>query len=101
MKPEPLLQVRGLVKHFPIMRGALLPRAVGAVRAVDGLDFDIAAGETFGLVGESGCGKTTTGRCILQLERPTAGSIRFQGEELTTLPPAAMRKLRQRMQVIF
>jgi oligopeptide transport system ATP-binding protein len=79
----------------------VLSKQTAMVRAVDGVSFELNRGETLGLVGESGCGKTTTGRCILQLERPTAGSIRFQGEELTTLPPAALRKLRQRMQVIF
>jgi oligopeptide transport system ATP-binding protein len=97
---EALLEVRDLVKHFPV-GGGVLSKQTAMVRAVDGVSFELNRGETLGLVGESGCGKTTTGRCILQLERPTAGSIRFQGEELTTLPPAALRKLRQRMQVIF
>ena len=97
---ETLLEVRGLVKHFPV-GGGVLSRQTGTVRAVDGVSFDLRRGETLGLVGESGCGKTTTGRCILQLERPTAGEIRFEGEELTSLAPTAMRKLRRRMQVIF
>jgi oligopeptide/dipeptide ABC transporter ATP-binding protein len=97
---EPLLVVRDLVKHFPV-GGGLLSKQSARVRAVDGVSFDLHRGETLGLVGESGCGKTTTGRCILQLERPTAGEIRFEGEELTALPPTAMRKVRQRMQVIF
>jgi oligopeptide transport system ATP-binding protein len=97
---EVLLEVRNLVKHFPVSSG-LLSRQMGIVRAVEGVSFDLHRGETLGLVGESGCGKTTTGRCILQLERPTSGQIRFEGEDLTTLPPAALRKVRRRMQVIF
>ncbi len=95
-----LLEVRDLVKHYPVTAG-FLGRQVGAVRAVDGVSFEIRRGETLGLVGESGCGKTTTGRCILQLERPTSGSIRFEGQELTTLRPEALRPVRRKMQVIF
>jgi oligopeptide transport system ATP-binding protein len=88
-----LLEVRDLVKHFQAGRGL--------VRAVDGVSFSIERGETLGLVGESGCGKTTTGRCILQLERATSGSIRFEGRELTTLDQGELRSVRRKMQVIF
>jgi oligopeptide transport system ATP-binding protein len=97
---QPLLQVEGLVKHFPIHRG-LLQRQVGAVHAVDGITFDIQKGETFGLVGESGCGKSTTGRTILRLYEPSAGSITFDGIKIQELSNEEMRKLRSRMQMIF
>ena len=95
-----LLEVRDLRKHFPVRRG-LFARVVGQVRAVDGVSFDVRVGETLGLVGESGCGKTTTGRAILQLIEPTSGSVRFEGTELTTLAPPAMRALRRRIQIVF
>jgi oligopeptide/dipeptide ABC transporter ATP-binding protein len=95
-----LLEVRDLVKHYAVGTG-LLGRRGGVVRAVDGVSFTLRRGETLGLVGESGCGKTTTGRCVLQLERPTSGSVRFEGQELTTLPPEALRSVRRRIQVIF
>lgn len=97
---EVLVSVRGLKKHFPIMKG-VFRRQVGAVRAVDGVDFDIYRGETLGLVGESGCGKSTTGRVLLQLSRATEGSIEFEGVELTTLKGEALRKIRPRAQMIF
>jgi oligopeptide transport system ATP-binding protein len=97
---DALLEVRDLVKHYPVSAG-LFGRSMGVVRAVDGVSFTIRRGETLGLVGESGCGKTTTGRCILQLERATSGSVRFEGQELTTLGSQALRSVRRRMQVIF
>ena len=96
-----VLQVQNLVKHFPIMGGSVFARSIGAVRAVDGVSFTVNQGETFGLVGESGCGKTTIGRCILQLERPTAGQVIFAGQELTGLTEARLRVIRRQMQVIF
>jgi oligopeptide/dipeptide ABC transporter ATP-binding protein len=96
----PLLEVRDLVKHVPV-GGGLFAGAPGLVRAVDGVSFAIRRGETLGLVGESGCGKTTTGRCVLQLERPTSGQVIFEGRDLTTLGDAELRPVRRRMQVIF
>jgi len=85
MSEAPLLEVRGLAMHFPVSEGIVLSRKVGDVKAVDGVDFTIDRGETLGLVGESGCGKTTTGRCILRLERPTAGQILFDGEDVSRM----------------
>jgi oligopeptide transport system ATP-binding protein len=96
-----LLQVRDLKLHFPITQGVVFRRKIGAVKAVDGLSFDIVRGETLGLVGESGCGKTTTGRAILQLYRPTGGSVLFEGENLMALKGERLRKMRRRMQIIF
>ncbi len=98
---EVLLSVRGLKKYFPITAGFLVQREVGAVKAVDGLDFDVFKGETLGLVGESGCGKSTTGRTILQLYRPTAGSVVFEGTDLATIGGEPLRRMRKRMQMIF
>ena len=94
------MQVQDLVKHFPVSRG-VFSRSAGAVRAVDGVSFALRRGETLGLVGESGCGKTTTGRCILRLERPTSGRILFEGKDLATLDNDALRSVRRKMQVIF
>ncbi|SBT47284.1 ABC transporter ATP-binding protein [Micromonospora auratinigra] len=98
MSTEPLLRVRGLTKHFPVREGF---RVSGAVRAVDGVDFDVRAGETVGLVGESGCGKTTTGRMLVRLLEPTAGSIEFAGRDITRAKGRALRPLRQDLQIIF
>ena len=96
----PLLRVRSLVKHFPIRRG-LFGRTSGMVQAVDGVSFDVAAGETLALVGESGCGKSTTGRLVLRLIDPTSGSVQFDGHELATRSEAQMRELRGALQIIF
>ena len=95
-----LLEVRNLVKHFPV-GGGLFGGTPGLVRAVDGVSFVLHKGETLGLVGESGCGKTTTGRCVLQLERPTSGQVIFEGQDLTTLDQTELRAVRRRVQVIF
>jgi peptide/nickel transport system ATP-binding protein len=89
-----LLAVDGLKKYFPIRRGVVFQRQVGAVKAVDGVSFSIGAGETLGLVGESGCGKSTTGRVVTKLLEPTAGSIRFQGEDISGYSRSRMRELR-------
>ncbi|MBX5481993.1 MAG: dipeptide ABC transporter ATP-binding protein [Myxococcaceae bacterium] len=96
----PLLEVRDLKTHFPV-RGGLWGKVQGHVKAVDGVSFDLHKGETLGLVGESGCGKSTLGRTVLRLIEPTAGTIRFDGRDITTLPPRELRALRRRMQLIF
>ena len=97
----PLLAVRDLVQEFPVRGGGVVPRTVGRVQAVSGVSLDLAAGETLGLVGESGCGKSTVGRAILQLQRPTSGSVCFAGRELTTLPERALRAVRRDLQIVF
>ncbi len=96
----PLLEVEGLTKHFPIRRG-LFGRVAGQVRAVDGVSFSLRQGEVLSLVGESGCGKTTTGRCVLRLIEPTSGRVRFDGRDLVGLPAGEMRRLRRQMQIVF
>jgi oligopeptide/dipeptide ABC transporter ATP-binding protein len=96
----PLIEVRDLVKHF-VVRGGVLQRTIGYVQAVDGVSFDIRRGETLGLVGESGCGKTTVGRLILRLIEPTSGTIHFDGEDITKVQGAALKPYRRRMQIIF
>ncbi len=101
MTAEPLLKVTDLVKHFPIKRGLLFDREVDQVRAVDGVSFEVRKGETLGLVGESGSGKSTLCRAVLQLTKPTSGSVRFEGREIAGLSRREMRPLRREMQMIF
>ena len=96
-----LLEVRDLKKHFPVKKGILWEREVGAVKAVDGVSFEIPEGHTLGLVGESGSGKSTTGYCILRLLKPTSGSVRFMGKELLELDREDLRRMRREMQIVF
>ncbi len=96
-----LVEVRDLVKHYPIRTGIVFKHSIGAVKAVDGISFSLEAGETFALVGESGCGKSTTARCVLRLIEPTSGTVRFEGEDITTSNARRLRQLRREMQMIF
>ena len=98
---DPLLEVDGLVKHFPIMRGVVLRRQVGAVQAVDGVSFGIRAGETLGLVGETGCGKSTTARLIARLLEPTSGQIKFEGRDIAAMKGRELKAARRDVQMIF
>ncbi|NEC18088.1 ABC transporter ATP-binding protein [Streptomyces parvus] len=98
---DPILQVRGLAKHYPLTQGILFKRQIGAVRAVDGVDFDLYAGETLGIVGESGCGKSTVAKMLVHLERPTAGAIRYKGEDISQLSGRALKAVRRNIQMVF
>ncbi|MDG5805383.1 dipeptide ABC transporter ATP-binding protein [Streptomyces ossamyceticus] len=98
---EPILEVRGLVKHFPLTQGVLFKKQVGAVKAVDGVDFTLGVGETLGIVGESGCGKSTVAKMLVNLERPTAGSITYKGEDITRLSGRALKAVRRNIQMVF
>src|SRR6266568_548177 len=102
MTPDPpVIQVEGLTKHFPVTRGALFRHVIGVVKAVDGISFHIPPGRTYGLVGESGCGKTTTARMILQVERPTMGTIRFLGHSFASFTPREQSRYRVSVQAVF
>jgi ABC-type oligopeptide transport system ATPase subunit len=98
---EPLVQVRSLVKHFPITRGIIFQRRIGATKAVDGVSFEVQRGETLGIVGETSCGKTTTARLIMRLLDATAGEIRFDGQDITRLKGAPLKAVRREMQMVF
>ena len=98
---ETLIEVKDLKMYFPVTKGIVLRRKVGDVKAVDGLTFSIRKGETLGLVGESGCGKSTTGRALIQLYKPTTGEVIFHGTDLTKLPAEQMRQMRRKVQMIF
>ncbi|MDL5203620.1 dipeptide ABC transporter ATP-binding protein [Streptomyces sp. ALI-76-A] len=98
---EPILQVNGLVKHYPLTRGIVFRKQVGAVKAVDGVDFALHPGETLGIVGESGCGKSTVARMLVSLERPTAGEIRYKGEDISGLSGRALKAVRRNIQMVF
>ncbi|KOG29687.1 ABC transporter ATP-binding protein [Streptomyces resistomycificus] len=98
---EPILEVSGLVKHYPLTTGILFRKQVGAVKAVDGVDFTLHRGETLGIVGESGCGKSTVARMLVHLERPTAGSIKYRGEDIGKLSGRALKTVRRNIQMVF
>jgi oligopeptide/dipeptide ABC transporter ATP-binding protein len=98
---EPILQARDLVKHYPLTRGIVFKKQIGAVKAVDGVDFDLYAGETLGVVGESGCGKSTLAKLIAHLEAPTAGRILYKGEDITRLRGRALKAVRRNIQMVF
>ncbi|WP_149038597.1 dipeptide/oligopeptide/nickel ABC transporter ATP-binding protein, partial [Kitasatospora sp. MBT63] len=100
-KGEPILEVRDLVKHFPLTKGAVFKKQVGAVKAVDGVSFDLMQGETLGIVGESGCGKSTLAKVLMNLEPATAGSVRYKGEEISRLSGAALKAVRRNIQMVF
>ncbi|GAA0460415.1 dipeptide ABC transporter ATP-binding protein [Streptomyces olivaceiscleroticus] len=101
MTAEAILEVRDLVKHYPLTQGIVLKRQVGAVKAVDGVSFDLHKGETLGIVGESGCGKSTVAKMLVGLERPTAGAIRYRGEDITKLSGRALKAVRRNIQMVF
>ncbi|CAM5685708.1 ABC transporter ATP-binding protein OS=Streptomyces aurantiogriseus OX=66870 GN=GCM10010251_18580 PE=4 SV=1 [Streptomyces aurantiogriseus] len=98
---EPILQVRNLQKHFPLTQGILFKRQIGAVKAVDGVSFDLHQGETLGIVGESGCGKSTVAKLLMNLERPTAGEIFYKGQDITKLSGRALKAVRRNIQMVF
>ena len=101
VRREPILQVRNLVKHFPLSRGILFKKEIGAVKAVDGISFDLYPGETLGIVGESGCGKSTVAKLLMNLERATSGEVFYKGEDITRLSGRALKAVRRNIQMVF
>src|SRR5947207_15765586 len=101
MLDEPLLTVENLEKHFPITRGIIFQKEIGRVRAVDGVSFTVNKGETLGVVGESGCGKSTMARCVMRLLEPTGGSVTFDGEDITRVRGGRLMEIRRKMQMVF
>ena len=100
-KDSPLVEINNLKMHFPVTEGIIFQKKIADVKAVDGVSFNIQKGETLGLVGESGSGKTTAGRSILHLIKPTSGSVKFEGEEVTEMSGSQLRAMRRKMQIIF
>ncbi|WP_344641538.1 ATP-binding cassette domain-containing protein, partial [Kitasatospora cystarginea] len=98
---EPILEVRELVKHFPLTQGVLFKKQIGAVRAVDGVSFELHKGETLGIVGESGCGKSTLAKVLMNLERATSGEVVFKGEAISRLSGAGLKAVRRNIQMVF
>src|SRR5256884_8168016 len=98
---EPLVEVRGLTKHFPITRGVIFQKQIGAVKAVDGVSFDVIKGETLGIVGETGCGKSTTARLLCRLMDPTGGTVNFDGRDVGTLKGDGLKALHRDVQMVF
>ncbi len=98
---EPILEVRDLVKHFPLTQGILFKRQIGAIKAVDGVSFDLHRGETLGVVGESGCGKSTLAKLLMALERPTSGSVRINGRDITTARGGDLKRMRRNIQMVM
>ncbi|MFE6872103.1 ATP-binding cassette domain-containing protein, partial [Kitasatospora sp. NPDC057692] len=98
---EPILEVKDLVKHYPLTQGILFKKQVGAVKAVDGVSFELAKGETLGIVGESGCGKSTLAKVLMHLETATSGQVLFKGEDITKLSGAGLKAVRRNIQMVF
>ncbi|MFB7379875.1 ATP-binding cassette domain-containing protein, partial [Kitasatospora purpeofusca] len=98
---EPILEVRDLIKHFPLTKGILFKKQIGAVKAVDGVSFDLMQGETLGIVGESGCGKSTLAKVLMNLEPATGGSVKYKGEEISKLSGAGLKAVRRNIQMVF